>query len=441
MSNIVNIKNKIKNFKTIITVPGDKSLSIRWVLFASLANGTSKAKNLLMSEDVLAAIKAIKKLGIKIIIKKKECKIFGKGIDGYKYKKNLTIDAQNSGTLGRLILGLLVNSPEPINLVGDKSLSKRDFKRVSDPLSKFGTKFKLRDNNFLPLKIYGSSKLKPIKYLENKGSAQCKSSIIFAAMRTHGTTIIKAKKSRNHTELLSKHLKLPISIKSGKKFDEIKIKKVKKINTLNYDIPSDISSSAFFIVLTVLSKNSELIIKNVNINPSRVGIITILKKMGADIIFKNQKSYKGEKKADIKVVGAKNLKAINCPPHLNSGAIDEFLVIFLVAAKAKGVSYFRNLGELNHKESPRLKWAEKILKNLGVRTITTNDSIKIYGNPNLKLKFNKKITIKNYLKDHRVFMTSIIAALSFGGTWNIHDKDSINTSFPNFLKIIDDLKK
>jgi 3-phosphoshikimate 1-carboxyvinyltransferase len=441
MSNIVNIKNKIKNFKKIITVPGDKSLSIRWVLFASLANGTSKAKNLLMSEDVLAAIKAIKKLGIKIVIKKKECKIFGKGIDGYKYKKNLTINAQNSGTLGRLILGLLVNSPEPINLVGDKSLSKRDFKRISDPLSKFGTKFKLRDNNFLPLKIYGSSKLKPIKYLENKGSAQCKSSIIFAGMRTYGTTIIKAKKSRNHTELLSKHLKLPISIKSGKKFDEIKIKKVKKINTLNYDIPSDISSSAFFIVLTVLSKNSELIIKNVNINPSRVGIITILKKMGADIIFKNKKSYKGEKKADIKVVGAKNLKAINCPPHLNSVAIDEFLVIFLVAAKAKGVSYFRNLGELNHKESPRLKWAEKILKNLGVRTITTNDSIKIYGNPNLNLKFNKKITIKNYLKDHRVFMTSIIAALSFGGTWNIYDKDSINTSFPNFLKIIDDLKK
>ena len=441
MSNIVNIRNKIKNFKKIITVPGDKSLSIRWVLFASLANGTSKAKNLLMSEDVLAAIKAIKKLGIKIVIKKKECKIFGKGIDGYKYKKNLTIDAQNSGTLGRLILGLLINSPEPINLVGDKSLSKRDFKRVSDPLSKFGTKFKLRDNNFLPLKIYGSSKLKPIKYLENKGSAQCKSSIIFAGMRTYGTTIIKAKKSRNHTELLSKHLKLPISIKSGKKFDEIKIKKVKKINTLNYDIPSDISSSAFFIVLTVLLKNSELIIKNVNINPSRVGIITILKKMGADIIFKKIKNYKGEKKADIKVVGAKNLKAINCPPHLNSGAIDEFLVIFLVAAKAKGVSYFRNLGELNHKESPRLKWAEKILKNLGVRTITTNDSIKIYGNPNLNLKFNKKITIKNYLKDHRVFMTSIIAALSFGGTWNIHDKDSINTSFPNFLKIIDDLKK
>jgi 3-phosphoshikimate 1-carboxyvinyltransferase len=124
MSNIVKIKNKIKNFKKIRTVPGDKSLSIRWVLFASLATGTSKAKNLLMSEDVLATINAIKKLGIKVNINKKECVIFGKGIDGYTYKKDLTIDAQNSGTLGRLILGLLINSPDPINLIGDKSLSE-----------------------------------------------------------------------------------------------------------------------------------------------------------------------------------------------------------------------------------------------------------------------------------------------------------------------------
>ena len=440
MPNIVKIREKLENYKKSIRVPGDKSLSIRWVLFASLANGTSKAKNLLMSEDVMAAIDAIKNLGIKVIITKKECKIFGKGINGYKYK-NLTINAQNSGTLGRLILGLLVNSTTPINLIGDKSLSKRDFKRVSEPLSKFGAKFELTKDNFLPLRIYGSSDLKPIKYIENRGSAQCKSSIIFAGMRTSGTTTIKAKKSRNHTELLCKHLKLPISVKSNKNFDEIKIEKVKKINTLNYDIPSDISSSAFFIVLTTLSKNSELTIKNVNINPSRIGIVTILKKMGVKITFKNQKTYKGERKADIKVVSTKNIKAINCPPKLNSGAIDEFLVIFLVAAKAKGVSFFRNLGELNQKESPRLKWAEKILRNLGVRTITTNDSIKIYGNPNLNLKIDKKIIIKNYLKDHRVFMTSLIAALSFGGKWTIHDKDSINTSFPNFLKIIDDLKK
>ena len=441
MSNLIKIDKRIGNFKKTIEVPGDKSLSIRWVLFASLAKGTSKAKNLLMSEDVLAALDAIQKLGIKVRIKKKECIIFGKGIEGYKYKKGLTIDAKNSGTLGRLILGLLINSPYPINLIGDKSLSKRDFRRVSDPLSKFGIKFKLKNNNLLPMKLYGSSELKPIKYYEKKGSAQCKSSIIFAGMRTPGTTIIKAKKSRNHTELLCKHLRLPITIKKNNNFDEIKIKKTKQINKINYNIPSDISSSAFFIVLTVLSSNSELIIKNVNINPSRVGIITILKKMGIKITFKNKKIYKGENKADIKVMSAKKIKPINCPSKLNSGAIDEFLVIFLVAAKAKGVSYFSNLSELNQKESPRLIWAKKILTNLGVKTITTNHSIKIFGNPNLNLNLDKKIVIKNYLKDHRVFMTSVIAGLIFGGKWVIHDKDSINTSFPNFLKIIENLKK
>ena len=275
--------------------------------------------------------------------------------------------------------------------------------------------------------------------LNKKGSAQCKSAVIFAGMKASGTTKIKAKKSRNHTELLCKYLNLPISVKSKEKYDEIKIKKVKKIKPFNYVIPSDISSSAFFIVLTALNSQSKLLIKNVNINPSRTGVITILKKMGVEINYQNQRIYKGEKNADILVKGTKSLKPINCPTKLNSGAIDEFLVIFLVAAKAKGVSYFKDLSELNQKESPRLKWGAKILNFMGIRTITTKDSIKIYGNPNIKI--DKKIIIKNYLKDHRVFMTSVIAGLSFGGEWHIHDKESINTSFPNFLKIINKLKK
>ena len=160
--------------------------------------------------------------------------------------------------------------------------------------------------------------------------------------------------------------------------------------------------------------------------------------MGVNISFKNQKIYKGEKIADIKIKSPKILKAINCPKKLNSGAIDEFLVIFLVAAKAKGVSYFKNLSELNQKESPRLDWGEKILNKMGVKTIRTNDSIKIFGNPELKI--NKKIIIRNFLKDHRVFMTSVIAALSFGGFWKIHNKGSIKTSFPKFLRTINLLK-
>ena len=438
MTNSIVIKKKLKNFNKKIVVSGDKSISIRWVLFASLASGNSKAQNLLISEDVKAAIKTVRKLGIKVISNNKFCKIYGKGINGFNYKKNLTLNAENSGTLGRLILGFLINTTKPIKLIGDKSLSTRDFKRISDPLSKFGGVFKLKNKKNLPLTIYESKNLRPISYLENRGSAQCKSAVIFAGMRTSGTTLIKAKKSRNHTELMCKYLKLPLTVENKKNYDLIKVKKVKEIKPFDYKIPSDISSSAFFIILTALSKNSKLLIKDVNINPTRIGVISILKKMGVNIIFQNQKTYKGEKLADIKIEGGKKLKAINCPTNLNSGAIDEFLVIFLVAAKAKGISYFKDLAELNQKESPRLKWGSKILNMMGVKNIVTNSSIKIYGNPNLEIR--KKIIIKNYLKDHRVFMTSVIASLSFGGEWHIYDKDSIKTSFPNFLKIINELK-
>ena len=439
MSNLILIKKKLQKFNKVISVSGDKSISIRWVLFASLASGLSKAENLLISEDVLAAINTVRKLGIRVVINGKFCKIYGNGVDGFKYRKNLILNAKNSGTLGRLILGFLVNTPNPIKIIGDKSLSKRDFKRISDPLSKFGVILKLKNKKNLPLTIYGSKNLKPIKYLEKKGSAQCKSAVIFASLRTKGTTTIKAKKSRNHTELMCKHLGLPIVVKSKKNYDEIKVKKAKKIKPFNYKIPSDISSSAFFIVLTVLSKNSKLLIRNVNINSSRIGIVHILKRMGASIIFKNKKTYKGEKIANIEITGGRSLNSINCPSKLNSGAIDEFLIIFLIAAKAKGISYFKDLAELNQKESPRLKWGAKILNMMGVKNIVTNNSIKIYGNPQLEIK--KKIVIKDYLKDHRVFMTSIVAALTFGGNWKIYDKDSIKTSFPNFLKIINNLKK
>jgi len=437
MSKILIINNKIKKFNKQIQVSGDKSLSIRWVLLASQASGKSKGYNLLMSEDVLAAVDSIKKLGIKVKMHKHYCEVFGNGINGFRYKKNLTIDARNSGTFGRLILGLLIKSPNKIKLIGDKSLSKRDFSRVTLPLEKFGAKFYFNTKNKLPLSILGSESIKGIKYLENKGSAQCKSSVMLAALNASGTTSIKAKKSRNHSELLFKYLKIPTKIKKTKKYDFININSPKKIKAFNYQIPGDISSSAFFMVLTSLADNSRLLIKNVNVNSSRIGVITILKKMGAKILLKNQRNYKGEKISDILIRSSNNLKAINCPPELNSSAIDEFLVIFLAAAKANGVSYFKQLSELNQKESPRLNLGSKILNMMGVKTELTKDSIKIYGQPNLEI--TKTIIIKNYLKDHRVFMMCTIAALTCGGQWKIHDKDSINTSFPSFLKIVKEI--
>ncbi len=437
MSNKIEIRQTIKPYKKKIEIEGDKSLSIRWALLASQSIGKSTSTNLLRSDDVLSTLNCLKKLGVKIYLFKNKCEIYGAGINGYKYKKNIVLDAGNSGTLARLIMGLLVHSKNKIKIIGDKSLSKRDFLRVTKPLEKFGAKFK---TNFgkLPVVIKGTKNPIPVKYKENKGSAQCKSAVMLAALNTKGKTIIKAKKSRNHSELLFKHLGIPIKIINTKKYDLIKIKGKKKIKSFNYKIPSDISSAAFFIVLTALSKNSKLNIKNVNINPSRTGILKILKIMGVKILLKKIKNYKGEKTADIYIRSSDSIKSIKCPSNLNSASIDEFLLIFLVAAKAKGISYFKNLSELNQKESPRLKWGSKILNLMGIKTITTKDSIKIFGNPNLVI--NKKIIIKNFLKDHRVFMTSTIAALAFGGNWIIHDKGSIKTSFPSFLKIIRNIK-
>ena len=428
---LIKIKTKIKKFNKVLSIDGDKSISIRWALIASQSEFKSKSENLLLSEDVINTLKCLRKLGVKIKISKNFCEITGVGLNGFKYKKNLTLDAGNSGTLGRLIMGLLTHTKLSIKLKGDKSLSKRDFLRIIKPLKKFGADFKSNLGK-LPIIIKGTNNPNPIVYNETRGSAQVKSSLMLAALNTRGETIIKAKKSRNHSELLFKYLNLPIKVQKTKNYDLIKIKGKKKIPPLNYKIPSDISSCAFFMVLTILSKNSKLKIKNVNINPSRVGILHILNMMGVKIRKINVKKYKGEKIADLIIKSTKNIKAINCPSRLNSSAIDEFLLIFLLAAKAKGVSFFKDLSELNEKESPRLKWGSKILNKMGIKNVLTDKSIKIYGNPNLEIK--KKIIIKDFLKDHRVFMTATVAALIFGGHWSIADKDAINTSFPSFIK-------
>ena len=433
MPNQILINKKIPTFKKTIEVSSDKSLSIRAVLLASQAVGKSRIYNLLESEDVLNALKAIKKLGIKYKKKGKIYEIDGFGLNGFEPKNNTVINSGNSGTLGRLILGLLVKSKKKIRLIGDKSLSKRDFSRITEPLKNFGINIKSK-GNFLPVEIKGTNFLRPINYVEDKGSAQCKSAVMLAALNTPGITRIKAKKSRNHTELFFKFLKIPIKIKKEKKYDLIQVTGLQQYNSFDYIIPGDISSSAFFIVLALLSKNSELILKKININDSRIGIIKILNKMNANIILKNKKIYKGEKIADIYVRSTKKLKSIYCPPKLNSFAIDEFLIIFLVAAKANGISVFKDLGELNKKESPRLDVAVKFLKMIGIKVLRKKNDIKIYGKPQINLK--SKYYLKKFLKDHRVFMMGCITALTFGGKWQIHDKDSINTSFPKFINIL-----
>ncbi len=437
MPNHIFINSKINSYKKKIEVTSDKSISIRCVLLASIAAGISRISNLLESEDVLNSLKAIKKLGIDYKKIKNIYEIRGLGLNGYNPKKNTIVNAGNSGTLARCIIGICAKIKNKIKIVGDKSLSKRDFSRVTEPLKNFGLKIKSK-NGFLPVQIQGSNFLRPKNFLENKGSAQIKTSIIFCALNTPGTTVIKAKKSRNHTELLLKNLKLPIKVKSKSNYDIIQIKGLNQFKGFNYDVPGDISSASFFIVLTLLAKKSKLLIKKVNVNKTRLGIIKILNMMNAKINLKNKRLYKGEEIADIYVKSINNFKSINCPSALNSSAIDELiLIICLIAAKAKGVSTFKKLGELNKKESKRLDIAIRFLKMIGIKTIRKKDNIKVYGNPKLNLK--GKYDVKHFLKDHRIFMMSTIAALTLGGEWKIHDKNSIKTSFPKFLNILNNL--
>ena len=433
MINHINITNKIKPYKKKINVSSDKSISIRCILLASQAIGQSKIYNLLESDDVINTLNTIRKLGIKYKKLKNYYTINGYGIDGYETKKRISINAGNSGTLARLILGLLANSKNNVTLNGDKSLSKRDFRRIINPLREFGVVIFSKKGG-LPVTISGSKFLRPINYTEELGSAQCKSSVMLAAIKTPGITKIKAKKSRDHTELLFKYLKIPMKISKGKNYDNIEITGPCNFNSFNYKVPGDISSCSFFLVLTILADKSQIEIKDININQSRTGIIKILNKMNAKIYFKNKRNYNGELIGDILVSSNRDLKGINCPKSLNSSAIDEFLIIFLVAAKSKGISIFRDLGELNKKESPRLEIALNFLQMIGVKYSRNENDIKIYGNPKLSLKGN--YVMKNFMKDHRIFMMACIAALSFGGNWKIHDKDSIKTSFPDFLKKI-----
>jgi 3-phosphoshikimate 1-carboxyvinyltransferase len=432
----LSIKNKLEKFnKKNVILPGDKSISIRFLILSSLAKGKSVASNILKSEDVINTAKCLRKLGIKIKISQNKCEVFGKGLNGFEFKKNLILDAGNSGTCARLMIATIINTSQPIKIIGDHSLSTRDMKRVITPLKKFGAKFK-KNNGRLPLTIIKSSNLKPIKYVETLGSAQCKSAVMLAALKTNGTTFLKCKPSRNHTEIMYKDvLNLPIKIKKKGNYDLINIKGNNEFKSFNYNVPSDISSASFFIVLTLLGNSSEIMLKNINTNKTRIGIISILNLMGAKIKFLNSRNINGERISDIYVKSNRKLKSINLNPKFNSSAIDEFLLIFLVASICKGNSTFNNLTELNKKESKRLDIGVSILQKMGIEVKKIkNNGIKIFGKPNLDL--DREIIIKDFMKDHRVFMVSVIAGLTLGGEWKIYNPESINTSFPSFLKLI-----
>ena len=427
------IRNKISPFKKIIKVDSDKSISIRSFLIGSISHGISCVENSLESEDVLSTIKCLKKLGVKIRRKNKKYFVYGKGFGSLVAKKNLKLNFGNSGTLARLLTGILSTTPRiEVILTGDKSLQKRSMKKLILLLSEFGASFSPKKKYNFPLKLISTDLPIGVKY-EAGVSAQLKSAAILAGMNSYGNTIIIEKdKSRDHTEnMLLKNYHL-IRINNGKR-RLIKIFGNKYINSLHTKIPGDPSSAAFFTALTVLRENSSIRIKNVGLNETRTGFYRLLKKSGAKIYFKNLKKKNNEIFGDIVVKSCK-LKPIKASKEYYVNSTDEYPILFVIASLIKGTSIFKGISDLANKESNRIKEMQNILKQIGVKSKSTKDEIKIFGRGIFDAK-NKKILVPN-LGDHRICMSSFILALITGANTFIKNFETVYTSAPSFLKII-----
>ncbi len=426
---------KIKPFNKSIKVDSDKSLSIRSFLIGSISQDISLANNVLESEDVFSTINCLKKLGVKIVKDKpKSYKIYGKGFGSLFAKENQTLNFGNSGTLARLLIGILSTTPGiKIKIHGDSSLNKRSMKELINLMSEFGAEFLPKDKYNFPLKLISTEMPLCIKY-EAGVSAQLKSAVILAGLNAFGTTeIIENKKSRDHTEnMLIKNSKT-IKIIRGKK-NLIKVFGKKFLNRMNINIPGDPSSAAFFTALTLLNKNSSLRIKDVGLSPTRIGFYELLKKHGAKIYFSNKRKKNNEVSGDIIVKSGKLKRPITSSKIFYEKTTDEFPILFCIAALTKGISVFKGIKDLVNKESNRIKEMQNILRQIGVKSIATKDELKIYGKSFIDSK-NKRIDVPS-LGDHRICMSSTVLSLVTGVKTKINNFETVRTSSPNFLKII-----
>ena len=428
------LKSKIAPFKKTISVDSDKSLSIRSFLIGSISENVSIAKNVLESQDVRSTISACKKLGIKIEkFGPKKYKIYGKGLGSFFVKKNTTLNLGNSGTLARLLIGILSTTPNiDVKVLGDKSLNKRNMKKLIDLMNMFGASFFPKKKYNFPLKLISSKMPIGIEYVAGV-SAQLKSAVMLAGLNSYGNTTIKEIiSSRDHTENLLKKNKRVIKI-TNKKKKIINIFGKKKLDSININISGDPSSAAFFTTLTLLNSKSSIKIKNVGLNPSRIGFYKILKKQNANLKFINLKKENNEISGDILVQSCK-LKPIKASAKFYPSTTDEYLLLFLIASLQNGVSIFRGISDLANKESSRAHEMKKILSQIGVKCVLKKDEMKIYGKGMIDAS-NKKIVVGN-LQDHRIAMCAFILAILTNAKTSIKNFETVYTSSPSFLKIM-----
>ena len=407
-----------------IRVPGDKSMSHRSIMLGSLAEGVTHVSGFLNAEDALATLQAFRAMGVTIEGPENgNVTIHGVGKHGLKEPKE-PLYLGNSGTSMRLLSGLLAGQTFNSVLTGDESLSSRPMKRVTDPLATMGANIKTQDDGTAPLHIIGTGGLKGMDYTMPMASAQVKSCLLLAGMYAEGqTTVTEPAPTRDHTERMLNGFSYPVQ----REGDKASINSEGKLTAGDIDVPSDISSAAFFLVGASIAPDSDVTLKHVGINPTRTGIIDILRLMGANIEVINERTVGGEPVADLRVISSQ-LKGIDIPEHLVPLAIDEFPVLFIAAACAEGQTRLTGALELRVKECDRIQVMADGLQILGVDAKPTDDGMVIQGKTTDSIGGGEVISHG----DHRIAMSFSIAGLRATAPITIHDCENVNTSFPEF---------
>lgn len=404
-------------------VPGDKSISHRSIMFGSIADGVTHVSGFLQGEDSLNTLRAFRAMGVEIDgpTAEGEVTIQGVGIDGLKAPA-APIDLGNSGTSIRLMSGLLAGQAFDVELSGDRSLSKRPMKRVTDPLALMGARIDTAEGGKPPLKVHGGAKMQGIDYAMPMASAQVKSCLLLAGMYASGTTCVtEPATTRDHTERMLNAFGYPVETEGNR----MCITGGGRLTACDIDVPADISSAAFFLVAASIADNSDITLQHVGVNPTRTGVIDILKLMGANIELLNQRMVGGEPVADIRVRSAK-LQGIAVPETLVPLAIDEFPALFVAAACAEGTTVVTGAEELRVKESDRIQVMADGLQAIGVDATATEDGMIINGGPIAGGRVHSR-------DDHRIAMAFTMAGLRASAPITIEDCANVNTSFPDFI--------
>jgi len=424
VQSVIDLKGKIE-------VPGDKSISHRGVMFGAIAEGTTEIHNFLMGEDCLSTIACFRQMGIDIDVEDEKVIVQGKGLYGLQEADNV-LDVGNSGTTTRLMIGILAGQKFNSVINGDASIRKRPMGRVTKPLKLMGAQIMGREEDTkAPLAIKGGN-LKPFEYNSPVASAQVKSAIILAGLYTEGfTKVTEPEKSRDHTERMLKAFGAELEVEGL----SVTVKGGGKLTGQKIEVPGDISSAAFFLVAGAIIPGAEVLVENVGINPTRDGVIEVLKNMGADIELTNLREATGEPVADILVRGSK-LKGTKIAGDLIPRLIDEIPVLAVAAAIAQGETIIADAEELKVKESNRITAVVTELKRFGVDIVEQPDGMIIRGGNPLK----GGAVCESY-HDHRIAMSMIIAGLAAQGETIINNSECINISFPGFMELVERLKR